>query len=206
MDDLRAQIDNVIERLALEYSAAPASILTESDLQCLLVSRLMGLEALRGDRPTRDAGIRGTMVHSEVPWFDEKGRLWLRPDVTILEPRNLGIFRGLDGARLPRKGFHFDGRAIIFELKFVRERTGVTARYVASIRRDLDKVSRLLQKVEREGARDELSAYFVLFSKVDQRSAEFLDLVAEYTADDRLRIIDRSSGVAWPRNRTMAPK
>jgi hypothetical protein len=192
------QIVDLIEQLASEYRAAPASILTESDLQCLLVSRLMGLDLLRGVRPTRDANILCTMVHSEVSWFDEVGRLWLKPDITILEPRDLSIFRGLDGARLPRKGFHFNGPAIIFELKLVRGRSGVTARSVDSIRRDLDKITRLLRKVEQEGARDELSSYFVLFSKVDRQPQELRDLIAENAANDRLTMIYRSAGVTWP--------
>ncbi len=200
MDRLRTQIVDLIEQVGAEYRSAPASILTESDLQCLLVSRLMGLESFRGVRPTGDANILGTMVHSEVSWFDEKGRLRRKPDITILEPSNLSIFHGLEGARLPRKGFHFNGRAIIFELKLVRGRSGVTARSVISIRRDLDKITELLQKVEREGARDELTAYFALFSKVDRRPKELCDLIAEHAANDRLTIIYQSAGVTWSRN------
>jgi len=205
VDLLRTQIVDLIEQLASEYSTAPASILTESDLQCLLVSRLMGLDPLLGVRPTRDADILGTMVHSEVSWFDEEGRLWLKPDITVLDPSNLSIFHGLDGAPLPRKGFHFNGRAIIFELKLVRGRSGVTAKSVASIRRDLDKITRLLRKVEQEGARDELSSYFVLFSKVDRRPQELCDLIAEHVTNDRLTIIYRSAGVTWSRNPNAAP-
>jgi len=206
VDHLRTQILDLIEQLASEYRTAPASILTESDLQCLLVSRLMGLDPLRGARPTRDADILGTMVHSEVSWFDEEGRLRLKPDITILEPSNLSIFHGLDRAHLPRKGFHFNGCAIIFELKLVRGRNGVTAKSVASIRRDLDKITGLLRKVEREGAPDELSAYFILFSKVDRRPQELCDLIAEHATNDRLTMIYRSAGVTWPRNPATAPK
>ena len=153
MDHLRAQIAGVIEQLASEYRAAPASILTESDLKCLLVSRLISLDSLRGEKPTRDAGILGTMVHSEVSWFDENDRLWLTPDITILEPSKLSIFHGVGKVRLPRKSFSFNGPAIILELKLVRSTSGVIARSVASIRRDLDKIARLHQKVEEDGAR-----------------------------------------------------
>ena len=205
MDHLRTQVVDLIEQLASEYRTAPASILTESDLQCLLVSRLMGLDPLRGVRPTRDADILATMVHSEVSWFDEEGRLWLKPDITILEPGDLSIFHGLDGARLPRKGFHFNGPAIIFELKLVRGRSGVTGRSADSIRRDLDKITRLLRKVEQECARDELSSYFVLFSKVDRQPQELRDLIARHATNDRLTIIYRSACVTWPRTTDATP-
>ena len=202
MDHLRTQIVGLINQLASEYRRAPASILTESDFQCLLVSRLMGLDDLRGERPTRDANILGTMVHSEVSWYDEEGRLSLKPDITILEPSNLSIFHGLDKSLLPPKGYHFNGRAIIFELKLVRERSGVTAKSIPPIRRDLEKITRLLRKVAEEGTRLDLYAYFVLFSKVDRLPQEWDDLIAEYRRNDRLTIIYRSAGVTWPRNAT----
>ncbi len=199
MNELRIEIVDLIEQLGSEYRTAPASILTESDLQCLLISRLMRLDPFRGFRPTRDDGILGSMVHSEVSWFDEEGLLRLKPDITILEPSNLSILHGLNGARLPRKGFRFDGHAIIFELKLVRGRSGVTARSVDFIRRDLEKINELLQKVDREGAREELSSYFILFSKVDRRPQELCDLIDEHRTNDRLTIIYQSACVTWTR-------
>src|SRR5260370_23307157 len=117
----------------------------------------MRLDPFRGFRPTRDDGILGSMVHSEVSWFDEEGLLRLKPDITILEPRNLSILHGLNGARLPRKGVRFDGHEIIFELKLVRGRTGVTARSGDFIRPDLEKIKELLHKTDREGAHRDLS-------------------------------------------------
>lgn len=200
MDHLRPQIDGLIEQLATEYRAAPASILTENDLQCLLVSRLLNLNELRGTRPTLDASIQGTMVHSEVSWFDENGRLRLKPDITILEPGHMSIMTGIGGVQLPRKGFHFGGRAIIFELKLVRGRSGITSRSVASIRGDLAKIDRLLRKIETDGAREDLFCYFVVFSKVDRRSPGFYELLAQYATNDRLSVVYHSANVIWPRN------
>ena len=138
------------------------------------------------------------MVHTEVSWFDENGRLRIKPDITILEPGNLSIFHGSAGCRLPRKGFVFDGRAIIFELKLVRGRTGVTTRSTAAIRRDLEKVTRLLSKLENEGVAHHVFCYFVVFSKVDGRSRGFDGLASMCHANHRLKFMYRSAGVTWP--------
>ena len=200
MDHLRQQIEQKIEQLASEYRNAPATILTEDDLQCLLVDRLLDVPELSLVKPTRDADVRGTMVHTEVSWFDENGRLRIKPDITILEPSNLSIFHGSDGCSLPRKGFTFDGRAVIFELKLIRGRSGVTKRSVAAIRRDLDKITRLLTKLENEGVANHVFCYFVVFSKVDRHSPELDGLASRCGANHRLAFMYKTAGVTWPKN------
>lgn len=79
MNEFRPLIERTIRQLGEDYRSAPASMLTEDDLKCLLVSRLSQLPELSGVKPTHDVGIRGTMVHSEVPWYDEDGRLTIKP-------------------------------------------------------------------------------------------------------------------------------
>lgn len=90
-DELCPQIEQAIQETYRDFCAVPASILTESDLKCQLYGRLVRLRALRGVRPTRTPDVLGTMVHTEVPWFDENNRLAIIPDITILEPENLSI-------------------------------------------------------------------------------------------------------------------
>jgi hypothetical protein len=93
MDHLHSRIHAGIRQLANDYRNAPGTILTEDDLKCLLVSRLLEIPELRRPKPTAD--LRGTMVHTEVSWFDENGKLGIKPDITILDPRGLSIFRAL---------------------------------------------------------------------------------------------------------------
>ena len=80
MDELRGQIDEVIRTLADEYRSAPSMILTEDDLKFLIIHRLLQLPTLRAPRQTVD-GVLGTMVHAEVSWFDENGKLRVKPDI-----------------------------------------------------------------------------------------------------------------------------
>lgn len=85
---LRPQIERCINRLHLEYCRAPASILTEDDLKFGLRFHLSRIPSLRRSLMTLTRGVRGTKVHAELSWYDESGKLRIRPDLTILEPEH----------------------------------------------------------------------------------------------------------------------
>ena len=202
MDHIRPEIEAKIKQLADDYRSAPGTILTEDDLKCLLVSRFLEIPELRRPRLTADAQVLGSMVHAEVSWFDENRQLRIKPDITILDPKALSVFRNLGReVRLPRKGFSFTDNSIIFELKFIRDRRGVTQASVSKIRRDLAKVDRLFDKLARDGEADELFCYFVIFSKIARRVSEFdelIKLVNHGTQHPRCLIIFETAGVNWP--------
>ena len=65
MDHLRAEIETKIRRIAADYRSVPGAILTEDDLKCLLVSRLLEIPELRSPQTTADH-VMGTWVHTEV--------------------------------------------------------------------------------------------------------------------------------------------
>ncbi len=199
MLNLRAQIRAKIDDLASAYRHAPGTILTEDDLKCLLVNRLLEIPDLRTQYPTQDPGVIGTMVHTEVSWFNRNWQLKKKPDVTILDPRALSIFHGSDGGTLPRKGFAFGGQAIIFELKLIRDKGGVGTRATQTIRNDLRKIEDLFNKLERDGAAGEVFCFFVIFSKVDRQAEEFDAFISQHAANDRYEFIYRTAAVAWPR-------
>jgi len=199
MDHLHAHVDSTIEALAAEYRRVPGLILTEDDLKCLLVHRLLQRPELAEPRQTLD-GLLGATIHCEVSWFDDEGKLRIKPDVTILDPGRLSLFRSVrHGYRLPNKGFSFGGTAIIFELKFIRNRKGVTAAAAKNIRKDIAKIVGLFQKLEAEGAGNDLFCYFVIFSKVNRRVRKFEDLVNGVMPHPRCKIVFASANVTWPR-------
>ena len=199
MDHLHSKINATIERLARDYRDAPGIILTEDDLKCLLVSRLLEIPELRCPRRTADHQVFGTMVHTEVSWFDENGELRIKPDITILNPRKLSIFHNLRrGLPLPRKGFNFAGSSIIFELKFIRGRAGVTRACLRDIEGDLAKVLRLFDRLSLHDIENELYCFFVIFSKVDRYVPEFAELINQARSYRRCRIIFETAGVHWP--------
>src|SRR5437870_5397714 len=112
-----SRIQRAIDDLAEEYRRTPGLVLTEDDLKCQLFHRLIKLPELQGSYESADPGTFASMVHTEVAWFDETGKLRLRPDITITEPRLLSIHRTMQqGLRFPYKGFHFTGNSILLEI------------------------------------------------------------------------------------------
>jgi hypothetical protein len=199
MDHLRPEIEAKIQQLADDYRYAPGTILTEDDLKCLLVSRFLEIPELRCPRLTADDQTLGTMVHTEVSWFDKNRQLRIKPDITILDPQALSLFRSLHwGFPLPSKGFNFAGSSIILELKFIRWRQGITRASAREVRRDLDKVRGLFDRLAVDGAGDQLFCYFVIFSKVARTVPEFDELINDGPGHPRCRIIFKTAGVNWP--------
>ena len=190
-------IESQIEELSLEYITTPGLILTEDDLKCLLYSRLSDIPLLRGLYNSRDPGVLATKVHSEVSWFDAQGRLTITPDLTILDPAGLRILKGdARRATLPSKGFGFYGDAVVLELKFVRQRSGITKSvYQKQIRRDWDKIQRLFRKLKDQNALDRLFCFFVIFNKGSGRCRAFTNFLNRNSHGDNHRIIYKSGDV-----------
>ena len=207
-DTLAPQIERVIDMVAAGYNRAPGSILTEADLQGHLHSRLGRLQPLRRPKPTLDHYILGSHVHLELPWFDERGKLRIRPDITIVEPEHMSILHGytspvfdpfcsahnpFPGAPpLPSKQCAFGGKAVIFELKFAR--TGVDRTVLKNVRYDFNKVMRLFKKLDREGEGESVFAFLVVFNKFPQELDEtpLADFIREHGASPRHKILYRA--------------
>jgi len=140
----------------------------------------MDLEDLPAWRcQTQDNGIYAFPIHAEVPWYDENGRLAIRPDITILQPQHLSIIHGLTGPKLPSKQFEFSGQGIILEIKFCRYKAGISRKFFDGIQRDFDKIERLFARLRGQGANNSLFCYYVVFNKTDNRCQEFDDFLNE---------------------------
>lgn len=218
---LTPQIERVIDMVALGYGRAPGSILTEADLQGHLYGRLGRLRALWQPVPTLDPYILGSHVHSELPWYDERGKLRIRPDLTIIEPEHMRILHGYAPpvfdpfssanrlfpgvAPLPSKQCEVGGKAIILELKFAR--TGIDGAVFEKIRYDFNKVMRLFKKLDREGEGESVFAFLVIFNKLPQKLSEtpLAEFMREYGAGSRHRVLYKAFHLCssrTPRGRT----
>ena len=150
MSSLRTIIEEKIEKLGRDYEQTQGLILTESDLKYQLFRKLMQIKELSIPRKTEDKNIYSTAVHSDLSWFDRNGKLSITPDISIIEPGHLNILRGNTfGFKLPSKGYAFSGSAIIFELKFVRLKKGITTHiFKKQIMRDYEKIRGLKEKLD----------------------------------------------------------
>ena len=204
---LTLQIEHQIRLLKIEYSQAPGSILTEDDLKCLLYNKLSRLRPLRAPVPTLNHHILGSYVHAELSWYDENGRLRIRPDITIIEPEHLSIlhdytpstldlfgsaYSPFPGAPLPSKQYAFGGKAITIELKFAR--AGITKSMMRLINKDFEKILRLFEKLDKEGEGESVFSYLVIFNKLPQKLHEtpLAKFVRENRSSRRHRILYKS--------------
>lgn len=188
-------IESVIQQIERDYQSAQGLILTESDLKCLIFSKLRNRiisqfhkyitssrrnEAhntyshhVRWKMRTRDPGIYSSPLHTELAWYDENHRLTIKPDITILDPSGLSILHGFASPRLPSKQYAFRGEAILLELKFIRNRKGIGVKTLEAIMKDFAKIQRLEAKLSSEQMGDKFFCYFVIFNKTDIVCNEF---------------------------------
>jgi hypothetical protein len=205
---LTPQIERMINVLGAEFSHAPGSILTEDDLKCRLYQKLSWLPALRTPIPTLNRHIFGSYVHSELSWYDEHGKLRIRPDITIIEPEQMSIVHGyvspvidLFGSvhcpfpaapPLPSKQYEFGGKALTIELKFAR--AGITNSMLRLIKKDFEKMLRLFDQLDRSGEGGSIFSYIVIFNKLPQRlhDTPLAKFMRENSSSTRHKILYKS--------------
>lgn len=191
-------IERKIKEIEKEYQKSQGLILTEDDLKCLLYRKLMETPELSKKKITQDPNIFATSVHAEVSWYDKNRKLTIKPDITILDPRNLSILHGCFDyeARLPSKQFEFSGKAIILELKFIRNKTGIRNKTLnGQIKKDFEKIKRLFERLESLNKQNEVFCYFVIFNKTNIKCKEFDHFIDENGQSDRHKIIYATGNV-----------
>lgn len=194
-EDLIRRIVRAISDLEYEYRRNQGLILSEADLECLIFQRLSRL--LPNKLPTADDGITGSPLHAEINFFDENGNLRLRPDITILEPKQMSIkrataFRIKDGrlayGRLPSKGFEFHGRVIVIEIKFYKSKAGIQPKNIKKIKADIDKILRL-RRLNRPYGDDNIFGIMVVFNKTNRVHSSFHTFLNNYSCMEGLRVV-----------------
>ena len=181
-----------IEDLACEWRHTPGLLLTEDDIKCHLMAKFAGMGDLGVPVESADAGVRATAVHAEVPWFDEQDQLRLRPDITITDPSALSVKRAMQQwIPLPRKGFHFAGPSVIVELKLYRGRDGILPTALRVIRRDVEKIERLVERARHQRPGTFLYGIVVVFGKYSGTCSEVNQFAAQMR--DKVKVIVRSA-------------
>jgi len=164
-----------LKELEKVYQLNQALFLTEDDIKCHLFRILDDLFSKYS--PTINPGVTGSALHSEVKFYDENEHLTLVPDITIINPSNLSIYHSVEfritnrGAKygpLPSKSFESGGEAFVIELKFCRERVGITRANIQSYQSDFDKLKRLREIMNtRSQGQNKLFGVVAVFNKTD---------------------------------------
>jgi len=171
-------IEQKIEEIKDEYQKTQGLILTEGDLKCIIFSKLFALPEFAEKARTKDFDICAIPIHSELSWYGEEDKLSIKPDITILDPENLSIIHGLNGVPFPSKSCHFVGHAIIFEIKFIRDKTGITPTiFQGPIMNDFNKIKGLFDRLSMQDGVKDTFCYFIIFNKTNKTCEEFDDFI-----------------------------
>jgi len=188
-------IKEKIEEVECDYQNTPGLILNETDLQCLLYRKLY--DCFSEPQETLDHDIKAIALHTEIPWYDERGNLALNPDITLLDPQKMSIVYGTSIRtqerkfaynQLPRKGFRFAGSAIIIEIKFVKRVRGISRGDIKDFKKDVEKTLDIIKRFNRP-QKNEILGIIVIFNKTDKHVPEFKDFLDQYSNYSRLKII-----------------
>lgn len=193
-------IEDKIKEIEEEYQQTQGLILTEDDLKCLIYKKLTEIPKLSKITRTEDTQILANSIHTEVSWYDNNRKLTIKPDITILEPKNLSILHGCYDyeARLPSKQFEFYGKAIILELKFIRNKTGIRkATLDGPIMRDFEKIKRLFERLESKLKLDKVFCYFIIFNKTNIKYKEFDRFIGKNGQSNRHKILYATGKVSF---------
>lgn len=173
-----------ISELEREYQDCQGLILSEDDLKCQLFSKLTTV--CNNDNETIDSGIKGSPLHSEINFFNEKGELKLRPDISIIEPNELSILHSVNLTvknnriyfeRTSGKEFEFSGNTIIIELKFCKNKSGINSRHIKTYLKDIEKIQRLQNIINvNSHGNYKILGVFVIFNKTNLKASGFDDV------------------------------
>ncbi|MDK2978300.1 MAG: hypothetical protein PWP52_1014 [Bacteroidales bacterium] len=176
--EIRDQILVKLSDLEREYQQNKGIILTESDMHCLLFRKIYDL--FDHSQNTFDTFIQGSPLHSEITFFNEKGKLFYKPDITIIKPDNYSIIHSISDVIIKdeeifykptaSKMFSFGGDAIIIELKFCRGEKGISK--IRPYQEDLRKIKKIKKLVEQNSS-SRMYGIIAIFNKTDKKSGEF---------------------------------
>ena len=170
-NQLKNQIELKIGELANFATVNKALILTETDLQCQIYKKLSEIEDLNTFSNTND-GFLTNKIHTEISWFSDNNtdRLSIRPDITLLEPRNLRITSRFNGTPLPSKGLHSRDGGIIMELKFDRNLKTISKKNLKGIIKDIQSIETIHNRFNNNAMGFQIYSYLILFIKSPESS------------------------------------
>jgi len=203
-DKIKSAIETTVKEIESGYQKTQGLILTEGDLVSILFYKLSSnYPGLIKPRVTEDSHIYAPMLHTELSWYDKNKKLTIKPDVTILDPKYLSILRKKgDKVKLPSKSYSFRGDAILMELKFIKNKTGIRKTTISGrLMKDIQKIKRLFKRLDDQGAPYDLFCYFIIFNKTDIRCNEFKEFLRWVNSEQpsRYKVVYASGKVEFPK-------
>jgi len=179
------EIISKIKALEIEFQSIKGLILSESDLKLNVYRSIYPI--FEHSLNTMDYDIKANPIHSEIKFFNENLKLSIIPDITILQTEHLSILHSLEyeitteGVRHKEtsgKQCEFGGDTIIIELKYCKEKNGITQKDFKLYKKDILKIQKLQKIVNnRSDGMNKVYGIFVIFNKTDTKPDYFDDLI-----------------------------
>lgn len=185
-----------IKNIESDFQSNQGLLLTEDDLKSQIYSRVSGLINMR--QKTMDNHIWGSPLHTELPFYDNNGKLTIRPDITIFNPSEMSILHGVGiyikgdkiaYGKLPSKSCEFGGKTIVIEIKFYRGKSGISKRSLLSVRKDVSKILRLMRRHNRPASHNDILGIMVVFNKTNKKIRLLNRLINKFASHPRLRVV-----------------
>ncbi len=195
-------IKQVVMDLEIEFKENKGLILTEDDLKCHLFRKLYPL--FGESEVTLEPAIKASPLHSELYFFNGNGILSKKPDLAIIQPKNLSIYHSVElnfdstGIRYKEmcgKEYSFCGTSIIFELKFCKSKNGITSRHIETYKKDIEKIQELQTIANTNQVGNKIIGIFIVFNKTNKKTMAFNELL-QYE-DETLRILYGTGNVEF---------
>lgn len=188
-------LERVIISIGNEFSNKQALILSEDDLKCHLFTQLYNQYYCKSYW-TMDNGILGCPIHTEIRFYNAQDKLTFIPDITILNPENLSIKKRIQEYGLPSKQFEFGGDAVVFELKFCKNKNGISKYNIESYKKDIEKIKEI-QSINRNKG-NKIFGFFVIFNKTASYIPNFENFLrSEDYNSNQLKIIYASGNIVF---------
>lgn len=200
MNKLINPIIDKINKLGEQYKLSQGLILTEDDLKCQIFRILYDL--FSHDLDSFDYGIKASPLHTELRFFDKNDKLILIPDITILDPQHLSIkhslkyrlnTKGVVYYKTSKKEFEFGGDSILLELKFCRNKNGITNTIMPSYLKDIEK----LKKLQNLNTKNNIIGIFIVFNKTEKKCKSFDKFMIDNNNMESLFTIYNSGSVSF---------
>jgi len=140
IDSIKEKINNLLK----DFERYPDKYLTESDVQCDLVSKLKDIDGLNQLYNTKDQS-KSAPIHTEIRWYGQSGKLKFRSDIVILDINTLRVKEKF--FRLPSKGYIFNEPKAIIEIKFRRINGESDNKFIQKINEDIDRMKKIREEV-----------------------------------------------------------
>ena len=199
-NELYAAIISQIAFIEKEYQRNQGLILSEDDLKCLIYERVRRL--VPSKMPTTNQNIYASPLHTEIPFYDSNNQLTIRPDITVLNPKDLSIIHGFGESiqhriKLPSKGFQFGGKVIVIEIKYYRAKSGISVKSIDSIKKDIEKMLELKRRHNRPDRDNEILGIMVVFNKTNKKPEILDELIREYMSHEAIKVVYGTGNVLF---------